>query len=311
MGKRVHFIINPISGRRGRRRRHLDVFMERLSQNGHDVHINYTQGPKDASRLAGEAVDAGADLIGVAGGDGTIHEAVDGLGDADIPVLVVPCGTENVVAKYLGIRLDANRLWDTFEGHHVRPFRMMEANGRKVLFSCGLGLDGAIIRALSARRRGHISYGSYVIPVVSAFLRYRSPNLTVNVDKSDVYSGPGLVLVGKVPRYALGMKALWRADPADEWIDVAIFPRRRGLPLLWDAVRVLVNPRWRSASAVYLKGRAIRVTADSATPMQFDGEYAGEAPVEVVLTSQFVRFVAPTANLPPRAVGPHDAENRI
>lgn len=297
MGQRIHFIINPISGRRGRRRRHLDTFMERLSAQGHDVHADFTQGPKDATRLAGEAVGAGAALIGVAGGDGTIHEAVEGMIDSGIPLFVVPCGTENVVAKYLGIRLDAKRLWDVYQAGTIRDFRVMQANGRNVLFSCGLGIDGAIIRAVSARRKGHISYWTYVKPVLDAFFRFRNGSVVVTVDGKDVYSGPGFVLVGKVPRYALGLKALWRADPADEWVDVAVFPRTWALPLAWDALRILAHPRWRSVNAVYAKGKAVRLTSDRPMPMQMDGEYAGESPLEVVLTEKRVRFVsAPAAS---------------
>lgn len=265
--------------------------MERLSAEGHDVHAAYTQGPKDATRLAAEACDAGADLIGVAGGDGTVHEAVEGLIDSGTPVLVIPCGTENVVAKYLGIRLNASRLWDIFTGNGVREFRAMEANGRNVLFVCGLGLDGEIIRAVSGRRKGHISYWTYVKPILNALIRFRSADVSLNVDGKAVYNGPGLVLIGKVPRYALGLKALWRADPADDWVDIAVFPRRRAIPLIWDAIRLLVNPRWRSANAYYAKGKTVRLTSDRPMPMQMDGEYAGEPPLDVRLTGKTVRFL--------------------
>lgn len=292
MGRRIHFIINPISGRRGRRRRHLDAFIERLSAAGHDVHAAYTAGPGDATRLAEEACSAGADLIGVAGGDGTLHEAVEGLIDSGIPVFVVPCGTENVVAKFLGVRLNAKRLWEIFEGNAIREFKAMEANGRNVLFVCGLGLDGEVIRALSSRRKGHISYWTYVIPIVSALVRYRSADVAITVDGKEAYNGPGLVLIGKVPRYALGLKALWQADPADEWLDIAVFPRRGAILLLWDAIRLLVNPRWRSANAYYAKVKTVRVTSNRPMPMQIDGEYAGGLPLEVRLTGKCVRFVA-------------------
>ncbi len=309
MGNRIHFIVNPISGRKGRRRRHLDAFVERLREAGHHVLVEYTQGPKDATRLAREAVEAGAAWLGVAGGDGTVHEAVEGLGDADIPIFVIPCGTENVVAKYLGIRLNAARLWAIHKANRVRVFRLMRANGRKVLFSCGLGLDGAVIQAISARRKGHISYWTYVVPMVSAFLRFRSADVIVTVDGKDIYSGPGLVLIGKVPRYALGMKALWRADPADEWIDVAVFPRRRSFLLVWDAIRVLIHPKWRSSNTVYAKGKTLRVTTDTPMPVQIDGELAGESPVEVELTDRRVRFVSSPMGPMGRAVAgpPTDA----
>lgn len=256
------------------------------------MHAGYTRGPKDATRLAREAREAGADLIGVAGGDGTIHEAVEGLVGSGIPVMPIPCGTENVLAKYLGIRLDERRLWEVFEGEDVRTFRVMQANGRNVLFCCGLGLDGAIVREVSARRKGHISYWTYVAPVLTTLVRFRSPDMTISVDSKEVYCGPGLVLIGKVPRYALGLKALWQANPADEWVDVSVFPRRRAWLLAWDAIRVLIHPRWRSANAVYARGKSVEVTSAPATPVQMDGEFAGETPLSVRVTDEVVNFVA-------------------
>ncbi len=266
--------------------------MARLSAAGHDVHADITRGPGDATRLAREACAAGADLIGVAGGDGTIHEAVEGMIDSGIPVLVIPCGTENVIAKYLGIRLTMDGLWAAFERGPLRTFRAMDANGRNVLFSCGLGVDGEIIRAISSRRKGHISYWTYVTPILRALVRFRSADFTLTLDGVNVYSGPGLVIVGKVPRYALGIKALWRANPADEWLDVAVFPRRGAIPLIWDAIRLLVNPQWRSSGAFYAKGKSLRVTADRPSPMQMDGEYGGESPLDVRITERTVRMLA-------------------
>ncbi|MCA9257476.1 MAG: hypothetical protein KDA33_17635, partial [Phycisphaerales bacterium] len=62
---------------------------------------------------------------------------------------------------------------------------------------------------------------------------------------------------------------------------------------IWDAIRLLVNPQWRSPGAFYAKGKTLRVTADRPSPMQMDGEYGGESPLDVRMTERTVRMLAP------------------
>ena len=62
-----------------------------------------THGTGDATKLAGQAVESGYDLIVSYGGDGTLMEVVNGLMGQDIPVGILPGGTGNTVAADLGI----------------------------------------------------------------------------------------------------------------------------------------------------------------------------------------------------------------
>ena len=62
-----------------------------------------TTGPGHAGEIARRAVDRGADLILVAGGDGTINEAVNGMVNSEVPLGILPAGTANVLANELGI----------------------------------------------------------------------------------------------------------------------------------------------------------------------------------------------------------------
>lgn len=289
--QRIQFIVNPVSGRRRERRKALDDFGTRLTTAGHRVDVHYTRGAADATDVAASACAVGVDLLVVGGGDGTVHEAVAGMGDFDVPVLIAPCGTENVVAKYLGLRLRSDDLWAAFAGRHIQPIRLLSANSRKVLFALGVGFDSEVIRQLAANRKGRISYLTYAKPILRTLWCHQSPNFVITVDDRPFYEGPGQVIVGKVPRYALGLKALWRADPADEWVDVLVLPRRRMWGLGLDALRIAISPGWLSAGAFYAKGKSVRITSEARAPVQMDGECAGETPIEIGLSDQTVRFL--------------------
>lgn len=108
-GAEVLLIANPTSGR-GQGSRALPEVEAALRAVGAQVRVHRTQGPGEAQEQAGQAVRAGVALVVALGGDGTLHEVLNGLcaaktpPDAALPALgLVPSGTGNDYARMLGI----------------------------------------------------------------------------------------------------------------------------------------------------------------------------------------------------------------
>src|SRR5829696_9057593 len=99
--RRAVLIYNPKAGRGRDAARPVEAFRERARAGGVEVEVWPTKGPDDAALLAREAVAGGATDVVVRGGDGTVHEAVQGLVGARARVLVWPAGTANVLARQL------------------------------------------------------------------------------------------------------------------------------------------------------------------------------------------------------------------
>ncbi|HYX40749.1 MAG TPA: acylglycerol kinase family protein, partial [Pyrinomonadaceae bacterium] len=100
----IHLISNPNAGRGGRQRAaEVARFCTLLKARGVAVEVLNTTAPHDATRLACEAASAGAREIVVAGGDGTINEALQGLVGTGVRLGVWPAGTANVLARELGL----------------------------------------------------------------------------------------------------------------------------------------------------------------------------------------------------------------
>ena len=135
--------------------------MEILNQEGHNVTAAPTTGPNTAGAMARAQIAGGADLIVVAGGDGTINETAEGMIGSEVPLGVLPAGTANVLATEmkLGGNLErvARRLGE------LRPRRIslgyIACDGGKVsrhfLMMAGVGLDAHVVSqvnpALKAR----------------------------------------------------------------------------------------------------------------------------------------------------------------
>src|SRR5205085_9323173 len=100
--RRAVLILNPNAGRgRAAAERDVETFSRRALGRGVAVRVEKTSGPDDASRLAGEAVSAGATDLVVRGGDGTVHEAIQGLVGASVRLMVWRAGSEIVIVLQL------------------------------------------------------------------------------------------------------------------------------------------------------------------------------------------------------------------
>ena len=103
---RVVLIANPHASRFSGRQR--DRVVATLAA-GHKVEVLQTGHPGQATELAGQAVAGGAEVVAVLGGDGTVNEVVNGLGDEAVLLGLLGGGRANVLARGLGLPADPDR----------------------------------------------------------------------------------------------------------------------------------------------------------------------------------------------------------
>lgn len=288
----VPIIVNPVSGR-GSDRRCIAELLARLEAAGVESARYETKGPGEARTFAASLAAEKPKAIIVAGGDGTIREVVAGLAGDETPLLIVPCGTENVLAKYLGIRSSFELLWDVLEGGQTCEFDVFECNGSVSMLVVGVGFDAEVVRRLTAARAGHISYWSYVRPILGTLLCYRHPSMTIEVDGETIEPGPGLLLAGNLPRYAIGLRLLAKAKPNDGLLDLCFFRCSSRFSVWRHALNALLGRHLRSRNVIYRQAREIRVRAEVAVPVQVDGDAAGELPLTLRVTQDRAQFLVP------------------
>jgi diacylglycerol kinase family enzyme len=99
--RRLLVIYNPTAGRRKARR--LKRWLGHLERLGAQVTLAETNAPRHAEAIARAADPQRFDAVAVAGGDGTINEAVNGLTRSPLPLALLPLGTANVLAAEIGL----------------------------------------------------------------------------------------------------------------------------------------------------------------------------------------------------------------
>src|ERR1035441_2987315 len=132
---RCVLIYNPAAGtRRERRIGEIDRAAARLRSLGHEALAISTTGPESAADQARDAVRDGAGVVFACGGDGTVHEVLQGLvsdgGNPRAALGIVPLGSANALARHLHIPLDAERAVE----EQIRGERMTIFAGRPVIW---------------------------------------------------------------------------------------------------------------------------------------------------------------------------------
>jgi diacylglycerol kinase family enzyme len=150
---RVWLIANPVGTRvRAATRARVGAILAAR----HDLTVVQTRRRGHATELAGEAASAGAELVVVLGGDGTVNEVLNGLAPGTLLGLAGG-GKTNVFARALGLPphpvAASARLLELLDAGVRRTVSLGEASGRRFAFGAGLGMDGAIVREVERWRR--------------------------------------------------------------------------------------------------------------------------------------------------------------
>ncbi|GAI78432.1 unnamed protein product, partial [marine sediment metagenome] len=152
--------------------------------------VSLTASLDNACELATDAaVDYDCAMVVVVGGDGTVREVAHGLEGSDKPLLIVPCGTENLLANELGFDEKLKTIMRTFEAGYIRPLDLGSANGKCFTSIAGFGFDGQVVKRVSEQRKGHhIDYLDYISPIWRTFWTYKFGAMKVGVDGEEIFS---------------------------------------------------------------------------------------------------------------------------
>lgn len=267
---------NPRSGS-GKRRRFLFELASALKRHDLRPHIFsrreiLTERLNDPERRAA--------LVGIvaAGGDGTLADVANRL--PGIPACPFPLGTENLLAKYLGIPLDGEGAARIIAAGNVRNFDVGQAgDATKFLIMGSVGFDAEVIRRLHDSRSGNISHLSYVLPICRSVLSYSFPQLTVQVDEQPEPIHGSLVVVSNFPAYAFKLPVNPDAEPNDGLLTVRVFEKSGRLNFAKYSAMVTRRRHLDHSEVRVFKTRNVTIKSDEDVPVQIDGDPFGRTPV--------------------------------
>lgn len=263
------------------------------------LEIERTRAPRDAGRIAREAVRAGVKRLIVGGGDGTLHEVVTGLLAAglgeDAEIGLLPLGSGCDFARTLGVPLDPQQAIAQLAGGVCRRVdagrivhRQRDDGERTVYFlnEASFGLSGLVVERVNRWAGRFGPRTSFVLGSLAAIARRPAASAVVRVDGQEVHSGPiSVVVVANGCFCGAGMKIAPSAECDDGLFDVVVVEALSRPRLAWN-LPSLYGGRHTEHPAVSVY-RGVRIEAErqggQGALLDVDGEGLGELPVEIEL----------------------------
>ena len=251
----------------------------------------YSSRDRLGRRLARTDCRESLECIVAAGGDGTVADVVNRW--PDVPVAILPLGTENLLARHLGVPRSGRAVADLIAAGSRRRLDLGLLGERRFTLMASAGFDAEVVHDVHRRRLGHVTRRRYARSILRALARYPFPSVAVRVDGAATVIAARLAIVVNVPAYAGRLPVAAAARDDDGLLDLRLFERGSALHMLRYVVMVLAGAHERLPDVRSIRASSVRIESDASVPVQADGDPAGRTPMEARVLPAALEVVAP------------------
>jgi diacylglycerol kinase (ATP) len=307
--RKAVLLYNPLSGqRRLRRLADVEAALTVLHQAGVEATVEPTRGPADATGQARQAIAQGCDTIFACGGDGTVHDVLQGMVGSHAALGVIPLGTANALAHDLRLPLSAvaaarASLTAKARRTSVGQVEYLDFDGNRgsrfFIVAAGIGVDAHLFYKLNPRLKDHLGMAAYYAKATLLWLTHPMENFAVEMGPGTNLEVSQLLAVrirnfGGVLRQLAPGASLERDD-----LRLVLFRTRSRLAYLRYIVRGLAGAQWRVGGIDLVHGVRVgcRTRGDAAPGLRVfveaDGELLGTLPAEINIVPDAVSLLVP------------------
>lgn len=284
----LNFIYNPVAGK-GKAQRFRAAIEAELRALGVAYCFWETAGRGDATRIARELTQRGECEIVAMGGDGTVHEVLNGLEDpGKVDLGLIPCGSGNDFAAFIGIPQTPEGALNVLMSAQPRPTDYLECSGIRGLNVIGAGIDVEILKHSNRARvlRGRLNYFTSLILALIQFQFYRF-RAEFNGERRD---HKGLIVCACNGRRIGGGIGICPAAQCDDGrLDVVMVENVTKAMIPGALVRLAQGKILQQPYTRHERADRLQVWFDPPTTIQIDGELYDNLPFDVRIVSDQLR----------------------
>jgi YegS/Rv2252/BmrU family lipid kinase len=256
-------------------------------------------------RAAADAVREGFDVIVAAGGDGTVHEVVNGLSEVcgcwdRVRLGILPVGTMNVFARELGIPLRLEEAWKVILRGQVRDVDLPSVQYhsgtvvgcRRFVQLAGAGLDARATECVTWSLKRKLGWLAYLWTACRALAEHQS---VIRIQGPELEAKGQLVLIGNGRFYGGSLTAFPTARNDDGLLDIVVLPKVTLRTILVLSAGMAWRTRRPIRGVQNLQARHFTLSSAQRVPLELDGEAVGELPATFSLAPRCLKVLAPPA----------------
>jgi len=305
--RRAVLLYNPRSGRHGASIATIENIAAALRRENIDVRILATEDRGTGGRQAVQA-SKDADIIFACGGDGTIHEILQGIAfQSDVALGIIPFGSANVLARHLQLSFDPvraalqqiNRIPRTVPIGKVTFQTTTGEDSRYFVVMAGAGADGALVYNMLVNGKRQFGRTMYYLRAAALFCRARFSSFAIHL-KSPSGETQTMRAVSAMAVRVGDLGGLFSpliqgatVDHPKIMLTIAKTPARLSLPA-WFAMSWARLHRWnRFVDTIEVDEFSCSAGHSNAVQVQADGEWLGRTPMTVKIIPDGLRILMP------------------
>ncbi|MBP9854191.1 MAG: diacylglycerol kinase family lipid kinase [Candidatus Omnitrophica bacterium] len=291
--KNIHIIINPVAGKNEAT---LPIINSSMKEADIKWEASITHKAGDAISLTKAAVKKGVDAVAAYGGDGTIMEVINGLMGSNIPLIILPGGSANVVANELNIPKDLKQACELIsQPTELKTVDVGQFGHSYFITGISIGSSADLVKGANRETKNKVGIMAYFFSALAAVKKIKLVRYHIKIDENK-YDIQGLsCMVSNVGNLGFTKISLDKhIDISDGLLDV-IVARKANLSLLKLFIMTMIK-RERPDNyelVEHWQGKEISVSCSRKQAVQCDGEILEKIPTHIKIIPAAVQVLIP------------------
>ncbi len=292
---RVKLIVNPNAGNAADSAKNMKLVTGYLKENGLRVDVAYAKPKEEATPIARQAIKNGYKIVIAMGGDGTIEAIMRGMIDSKARLGIIPVGTENNIAKSLGISLDLKEACAMIASNNTCKLDMGQVKtrkGKKINFfeMATIGLSAAIYPDAVKVVSGKLS--SIIASAATLIHQETKPSVFLTFNgESKVEAETMLVMVSNTPVFGKNFMVAPKASLNDGLLDISIYPDFNKVELISYYAAVMNGGYSGDGKVQQFQARKLKVKTSPKLDVLADGVALGKGTVTIKVLPGALRVI--------------------
>lgn len=264
-----HIIINPAAGK-GAGQKSEQQLLKLCKEHFGEFQLHKTEAPGHAAEIAKKSSSKNSIIIAV-GGDGTVHDVVNGMVESEATLGIIPLGSGNDFVKMLNLPLDIKSAIEVIQKNKTMMTDVGKVNERFFPNGIGMGFDAVVVME-ALKRKYAKGFLIYLFSVFRAMRYYQNHKITLHLNGTVEIRDIFMINVGNGKVLGGGFRLTPAAEIDDGQLDVCLFnPLSKG-----EILRHL--PKAISGKHIYLpqvemhKTTKLIIESEDGIPIHADGE---------------------------------------
>ena len=257
----------------------------------HEFSLSTPRSPDEMRLEIMRAPAQGINALLLIGGDGTVHQALPAIVEANLPFGFLPCGRGNDFARNIGLSMNLENNCSFSSNPSFQKFDLPRINNIPFVSIAYVGFDAEVNKLANDGKGYFAGTLGYIVCVLKTLKNFRPFEVEITVDDHVWRERVMMVTVANGPFYGGGMKIAPEAIMNDGLLDICIVKEISKWELLQQFPKVFKGTHVSHPRIMMKTGHEIKLLSDENREIFADGEYVGHLPAQCTIGNQTIQIM--------------------